>query len=65
MNIETVLTPNPETLKFMVDKTYIFQSGIEIKNEKEAKDIKDIMENCVELHVPSKVDTDMGESWGG
>ena len=35
MNIETVLTPNPETLKFMVDKTYIFQSGIEIKNEKE------------------------------
>ena len=36
-----------------------------VKNEKEVKDIKEIMENCVELHVPSKVDTDMGESWGG
>ena len=36
-----------------------------VKNEKEVKDIKEIMENCVNLHVPSKVDTDMGESWGG
>ena len=36
-----------------------------VKNEKEAKDIKDIMENCVELKVPSKVDTSLGESWGG
>jgi DNA polymerase I-like protein with 3'-5' exonuclease and polymerase domains len=36
-----------------------------VKNEKEVKDIKEIMENCVDLHVPSKVDTDMGESWGG
>ena len=40
MNVETKITPNPETLKFMVDKTYIFQSGIEIKNEKEAKKFK-------------------------
>jgi len=36
-----------------------------VKNEKEVKDIKEIMETCVKLHVPSKVDTDMGESWGG
>jgi DNA polymerase I-like protein with 3'-5' exonuclease and polymerase domains len=36
-----------------------------VKNEKEVKDIKEIMETCVDLHVPSKVDTDMGESWGG
>jgi DNA polymerase I-like protein with 3'-5' exonuclease and polymerase domains len=36
-----------------------------VKNEKEAKDIKEIMENCVDLHVPSKVDMEIGESWGG
>ena len=36
-----------------------------VKNEKEAKDVKNIMETCVELEVPSKVDTDLGESWGG
>jgi DNA polymerase I-like protein with 3'-5' exonuclease and polymerase domains len=36
-----------------------------VKNEKEVKNIKEIMENCVELRVPSKVDTEMGESWGG
>ena len=48
MNIETVLTPNPETLKFMVDKTYIFQSGIEIKNEKEAKKFK-FTKDCFQL----------------
>ena len=40
MNIETELTPNPETLKFIVGNEYIFQSGIEIKNEKEAKQFK-------------------------
>ena len=48
MNIETVLTPNPETLKFMVDKAYIFQSGIEIKNEKEAKKFK-FTKDCFQL----------------
>tara|TARA_R110002020_G_scaffold200213_2_gene402314 strand:+ start:4750 stop:6600 length:1851 start_codon:yes stop_codon:yes gene_type:complete len=36
-----------------------------VKDEKEAKNIKEIMENCVELKVPSKVDIDLGESWGG
>ena len=40
MNIETEITPNPETLKFVVGNEYIFQSNIEIKNEKEAKKFK-------------------------
>ena len=40
MNIETELTPNPETLKFIVGNEYIFQTNIEIKNEKEAKRFK-------------------------
>jgi len=36
-----------------------------VKDEKQANQIKEIMENCVELVVPSKVDTVLGESWGG
>ena len=36
-----------------------------VKDEREAKDVKNIMETCVELEVPSKVDIDLGESWGG
>ena len=36
-----------------------------VKSEIEARKIKNIMETCVELEVPSKVDTDLGESWGG
>ena len=36
-----------------------------VKSEVEAQKIKNIMETCVELEVPSKVDTDLGESWGG
>lgn len=36
-----------------------------VKSEIEAQKIKNIMETCVELEVPSKVDTDLGESWGG
>jgi DNA polymerase I-like protein with 3'-5' exonuclease and polymerase domains len=36
-----------------------------VKSEIEAHKIKNIMETCVELEVPSKVDTDLGESWGG
>ena len=40
MNIETEITPNPETLKFVVGNEYIFQTNIEIKNEKEAKKFK-------------------------
>ncbi len=40
MNIETKITPNPETLKFVVGKKYITNKGIEIKNIKEAKKFK-------------------------
>ena len=40
MDIQTELTPNPETLKFVVDKKFILQQGIEIKNEKVAKQYK-------------------------
>ena len=36
-----------------------------VKNEKQGEQIKEIMENCVKLEVPSKVDTEMNESWGG
>ena len=35
-----------------------------IASEKDSANIKDIMENCVELLVPSKVDVELGESWG-
>jgi|TARA_R110000751_G_scaffold52612_5_gene114633 DNA polymerase I-like protein with 3'-5' exonuclease and polymerase domains len=35
-----------------------------IASEKDSNRIKDIMENCVELAVPSKVDVELGESWG-
>ena len=35
-----------------------------VKSEIEAQKIKKIMENCIELEVPSKVDTNLGESWG-
>jgi hypothetical protein len=35
------------------------------ENEKQANEIKEVMETCVKLEVPSKVDVDLGESWGG
>ena len=35
-----------------------------VKSEKQAKEVKEVMENCVKLEVPSKVDIDFGESWG-
>ena len=31
---------------------------------KDAKKIKEIMETCVELLVPSKVDVELGDNWG-
>jgi DNA polymerase I len=34
------------------------------RDEKDIKMIKDIMENCIELEVPSKVDPKIGTSWG-
>ena len=38
--------------------------GCSIYSDKEAKEIKDIMEHCVNLNVPSKVDVELGKSWG-
>ena len=35
-----------------------------VASDKDSSKIKDIMENCVELLVPSKVDVELGESWG-
>ena len=35
-----------------------------VASDKDSANIKDIMENCVELLVPSKVDVELGESWG-
>ena len=35
-----------------------------VASEKDSANIKEIMENCVELLVPSKVDVELGESWG-
>jgi len=36
-----------------------------IKNEKEANQVKEVMEDCVQLEVPSKVDIEFNETWGG
>jgi DNA polymerase I-like protein with 3'-5' exonuclease and polymerase domains len=35
-----------------------------VKDENEGKKVKEVMETCVELEVPSKVDINIGESWG-
>ena len=35
-----------------------------VKDEAEGNKVKEIMETCVELEVPSKVDINVGESWG-
>ena len=35
-----------------------------VANEKDKNRIKDIMETCVQLEVPSKVDVECGTSWG-
>jgi DNA polymerase I-like protein with 3'-5' exonuclease and polymerase domains len=35
-----------------------------IKNKKDQERIKEIMETCVELAVPSRVDIETGKSWG-
>jgi DNA polymerase-1 len=61
------------TKKAMVD---LYEEGIlshiqvhdelnfSIKNEKQEKRIKEIMEQTVELKVPLKVDIKVGPSWG-
>ena len=37
---------------------------ISVKDDKEAKQIVQIMETSVELEVPNKVDYESGENWG-
>ena len=38
--------------------------AISVKNVEEAKEISEIMENAVQLEVPSKCDVEIGPSWG-
>ena len=38
--------------------------NISIKDEKQAKEVKKIMEEAVELEIPNKVDYESGENWG-
>ena len=35
-----------------------------MESPEQAKRIKEIMENCVELKVPNKVDYEVGDNWG-
>ena len=37
---------------------------VSVSSEKEAKEIKEIMETCVSLQVPSLVDAEFGDNWG-
>jgi len=37
---------------------------ISVENQKQAEEIKEIMENCVQMEVPSLVDAEFGPNWG-
>ena len=37
---------------------------ISVKNKEESRKIVEIMETCVDLNVPSKVDAEIGDTWG-
>ena len=37
---------------------------VSVQNEKQAKQITEIMETCVKLEVPSVVDAEFGPNWG-
>jgi DNA polymerase-1 len=37
---------------------------ISVESKEHANKIKEIMENCVELKVPNKVDYEVGDNWG-
>ena len=37
---------------------------ISIKDDKQAKQIVNIMESAVELEIPNKVDYESGDNWG-
>ena len=38
--------------------------GLSVENKKQADEIIEIMQTCVELNVPSVVDYEKGASWG-
>lgn len=38
--------------------------GLSVANDNEARQVAEIMENVVQLEVPSKVDVEIGPSWG-
>jgi DNA polymerase I-like protein with 3'-5' exonuclease and polymerase domains len=38
--------------------------NISIANETQVKEIKEMMESAVELHVPVKCDVEIGDNWG-
>ena len=40
------------------------ENGLSVPSQKEAKQIAEIMRDCVQLKVPLKVDVDIGSSWG-
>ena len=35
-----------------------------IENDKQIGEIKELMEKCVEMRVPSKIDVGIGDDWG-
>ena len=38
--------------------------AVSVKDEAEARQVMEIMQNCVQLEVPSVVDAEIGPSWG-
>jgi DNA polymerase I-like protein with 3'-5' exonuclease and polymerase domains len=38
--------------------------AVSVKNREEAEAAAEIMKNAVELEVPSRVDVELGNSWG-
>ena len=38
--------------------------AMSVKNQKDAKNIANIMENAVKLEIPNKCDVDIGPDWG-
>lgn len=40
------------------------ENGLSVADRGEAERCAEIMENCIPLHVPSKVDIALGDSWG-
>ena len=38
--------------------------NVSVTDDKMIQQVKDIMENCIQLEVPSKVEPKIGKSWG-